>query len=177
MTNKIILAGFGGQGVIFAGKLLSYAAMKDGLDVSAFPSYGAEMRGGTCNTSVIISDAGIPSPIVAHPDTALILNTPSKIKFEDKVKKDGVMLMNSSLINEKPKRSDIKNYSIDASGIADRLGNIRSANMVMIGALAKVTGLVKLETLIASLAETISARNKALIEINTKALKAGYESV
>jgi 2-oxoglutarate ferredoxin oxidoreductase subunit gamma len=175
MTSKIIIAGFGGQGIIFAGKLLSYAAMKSGFEVSTFASYGAEMRGGTCNCSVIISDKEIASPIVSRPDTALILNAPSKTKFENKITDGGMIFLNSSLADEKAKRNDLKTYYVKATEKANELGNVRIANMIMLGAYLKVFGHIKFETLAASLEEVVSSRNKALVDINVKALKAGFE--
>lgn len=177
MIKKIIIAGFGGQGIILAGKLLAYAAMIEGLEVSLFPSYGAEMRGGTCNCSVIISDKKISSPIISVPDITLVLNKPSKNKFEPKIKENGVMILNSSIIEDKVSRKDVSEHYIDATNIAEKTGSIRSANMVMLGALAKATKVVQLNTLIKSLPEVVSARNKSLIDINANALKKGYDFI
>ncbi len=175
MTTKIIIAGFGGQGIILAGKLLAYSAMIENNEVTHIPSYGAEMRGGTCNCSVIISDEQIASPIVSKPDITLIMNQPSKTKFEQKCKNDSKIFINSSLIEEKVNRDDINAYYIDATNLAEKAGSVKSANMVMLGALAKVTNIVKLNTLIDSLPGIISTRNKSLIDINADALKKGYE--
>jgi len=177
MTNKIIIAGFGGQGIILCGKLLAYSAMLEGKEVTHFPSYGAEMRGGTANCSVIISEKPISSPIITQPDIVLALNQPSFLKFESKIKSDGYIFINKSLMEIKPERNDITAYYVDATNIANDLGNIKSANMVMLGALAKQTDVVKLETLIKALEDVVSSRNKSLIEINTKSLNEGYNSL
>ena len=175
MTTKIIIAGFGGQGIILTGKLLAYSAMIENKEVTHIPSYGAEMRGGTAHCSVIISDEHIASPVVSNPDITLVFNQPSKSKFESRIKEKGKILINNSLIEEKSKRDDIDAYYIDATNLADQIGNVRSTNMVMLGALSKITGIVKLETIINSLPEVISARNQSLIDINEKALKKGFE--
>jgi 2-oxoglutarate ferredoxin oxidoreductase subunit gamma len=175
VTTRIIIAGFGGQGIILTGKLLAYSAMIENKEVTHMPSYGAEMRGGTAHCSVIISDQPIASPVVSNPDISLVFNQPSKTKFESKIKNNGKILINDSLVKEKTKRDDIDAYYIDATNLADQIGNVRSANMVMLGALAKITNIVKLETIIDSLSKVISARNRSLIEINTKALKKGFD--
>ena len=177
MTTKIIIAGFGGQGIILTGKLLAYSAMREGKEVTHFPSYGAEVRGGTCNCSVIISDKAIASPVVSEPDVALVFNQPSKNKFESKCKGDSKIILNKSLIDNKVARNDLESFYVDATNIADSLGNTRATNMVMLGAFIKATNLVRLETMIDALNDVISSRNKALIEINAKALKAGYDSL
>jgi 2-oxoglutarate ferredoxin oxidoreductase subunit gamma len=175
MTTKIIIAGFGGQGIILAGKLLAHSAMTENKEVTHIPSYGAEMRGGTCNCSVIISDEPIASPIVSKPDVTLIMNQPSKNKFEKRCKNDSKILINSSLIEEKAKRDDLSAYYVDATNLAEEAGSVKSANMIMLGVFAKATGIVKIKTLIDSLPEVISSRNKSLIDINANALKKGYE--
>lgn len=175
MTRKIIIAGFGGQGIILSGKLLAYCAMIENKEVTHIPSYGPEMRGGTCNCSVIISDEPIASPIIINSDITLIMNQQSKNKFEEKCKKDSIIFINSSLIEEKVKRKDLKAYYVDATNLAEKSGSVKSANMIMLGALAKATDIVKLNTLIDSLPKIISSRNKALIDINANALKKGHE--
>lgn len=177
MTEKIILAGFGGQGIILAGLLIANAAMLEEKHVTHYASYGAEMRGGTCNCFVIVSDKEIPSPIITKATSLLIFNQPSKTKFESMACSNAQILLNSSLISETPKRNDVKYYSIDATTVADTLGNIKVANMVMLGAFCKITKLISLDSLIESLPEVISKRNQKLIEINIKALKYGYELV
>jgi len=177
MVNKIIIAGFGGQGIILAGSLLAYTAMIEGNEVSHIPSYGAEMRGGTCNCSVVISDRLIDSPIIAKPDITLVFNQPSKDKFESRCKENGIIILNSSLIDEKVKRNDLNAYYINATNLACKIGNIKAANMVMLGALIKITNIVDIDKMIKSLKEVISKRNIALLEINEKALMSGYENI
>ena len=177
MTNKIIIAGFGGQGIILSGLLLAYSAMMEGKEVTHFPSYGAEMRGGTCNCSVVISDEKIASPLVSSPDICLIFNQPSKKKFENRCQKNGLLLLNSSLIDEECKRDDINSVYIDATNTASEMGNLKVANMIMLGAFIKKTNIISKETLIAALPKAISARNQSLIEINIQAIDKGYESI
>ena len=139
MTTKIIIAGFGGQGIILAGKLLAYSAMIENKEVTHMPSYGAEMRGGTCKCSVIISDEPIASPIVSKSDITLIMNLPSKIKFEPICKNQSKIFINSSLIEEKAKRDDLAAYYVDATNLAEEAGSVKSANMIMLGAFAKIS--------------------------------------
>ncbi|MDY7027397.1 MAG: 2-oxoacid:acceptor oxidoreductase family protein [Spirochaetota bacterium] len=175
MTEKIILAGFGGQGVLLAGKLLCIAGMREGKFVSHIPSYGAEMRGGTANCQVIISDEEIASPVVFHPDIAIVLNTPSLIKFESRVRPGGLLIYNSSLIDVKPTRDDITVVDIAANDIADNEGSSRSANMAAIGKLlALKPEITSMDAIISALDEAVSARNKKFNPVNVKVLKAGY---
>jgi len=175
MTEKIILAGFGGQGVLLAGKLLCIAGMREGKFVSHIPSYGAEMRGGTANCQVIISDEEVASPVVFHPDIAIVLNTPSLLKFEPRVRPGGMLIYNSSLIDVKPSRTDITIVDVAANEIADREGSARSANMAAVGKLIAVKPeITSMDSLIAALDEAVSARNKKFNPVNIKVLKAGY---
>jgi 2-oxoglutarate ferredoxin oxidoreductase subunit gamma len=175
MLNKIIVAGFGGQGIIVGAKMLAVTLMRDGKEVTHFPSYGAEMRGGTCNCFVVTSDKPVASPMVKIADIAMIFNKPSKAKFEPNVKKGGIMILNKSLIDEKASRDDITTYYVDATNIADKLGASKSTNMVMFGAFAKATGLVSLESLIGALKYTFPKMTDQQYELNVAALKAGYE--
>ncbi len=175
MTEKIILAGFGGQGVLLAGKLLCIAGMREGKFVSHIPSYGAEMRGGTANCQVIISDEEVASPVVFHPDIAIVLNTPSLIKFEPRVRPGGLLIYNSSLIDVKPTRDDITIVDVAANEIADREGSSRSANMAAVGKLLAIKPEISsMDAVIAALDEAVSARNKKFNPVNVKVLKAGY---
>lgn len=175
MTEKIIFAGFGGQGVLLSGKLLCIAGMREGKYVSHIPSYGAEMRGGTANCQVIISDEEVASPVVFHPDIAIVLNTPSLLKFEPRIKAGGLLIYNSSLIDEKPSRTDITVVDIAANDIAEENGSSRSANMAVIGKLLKQKPeLASLESAVAALEEAVSARNRKFNPVNEKVLKAGY---
>jgi 2-oxoglutarate ferredoxin oxidoreductase subunit gamma len=175
MTENIILAGFGGQGVLLAGKLLCIAGMREGKFVSHIPSYGAEMRGGTANCQVIISDEEVASPVVFHPDIAIVLNTPSLLKFEPRVRPGGLLIYNSSLIDVKPSRTDITIVDIAANEIADREGASRSANMAAVGKLlALKPEISSMDSIIAALDEAVSARNKKFNPVNIKVLKAGF---
>ena len=175
MTENIILAGFGGQGVLLAGKLLCIAGMREGKFVSHIPSYGAEMRGGTANCQVIISDEEVASPVVFHPDIAIVLNTPSLLKFEPRVRPGGLLIYNSSLIDVKPSRTDITVVDIAANEIADREGASRSANMAAVGKLlALKPEISSMDSIIAALDEAVSARNKKFNPVNIKVLKAGF---
>ncbi|HOJ63638.1 MAG TPA: 2-oxoacid:acceptor oxidoreductase family protein [Spirochaetota bacterium] len=175
MINRIIIAGFGGQGIIIAGKILATAFMNEGKEVTFFPSYGAEMRGGTCNCSVVVSDNPIASPIIHNPDTLLLFNKPSMDKFERLCKKDGIIIFNSSLIKEKSKRSDIRSFYINASNIAEESGTIKGTNMAMLGAFAKITGLVKIDSLKESIKENFKSLKEELLKINIDILLKGYE--
>lgn len=181
MTTEIIFAGFGGQGVILAGKILALAGMGEGKYVSHIPSYGAEMRGGTANCSVIVSDEEVASPVIEHPDVVVALNKPSMAKFEPLLKKGGLMIYNSSLIDTKPKRKDIKKLALPANEMAAECNNARGANMVALGALLKaVPGMISgPKAFEFALDEAISARNKKFNPINIatieKAANTEYE--
>ena len=173
MKEELIIAGFGGQGVIMAGKLLCIAAMGEGKFVSHIPSYGAEMRGGTANCSVVISDTEIGSPTITEPDVAIVLNKPSLTKFEPKVKPGGLLIYNSSLIDRKPERTDITTVDLKANDISEAEGSDRAANMAAIGKLISLKPeIASLESVIKALDIAISARNKKYNEINIKVLKA-----
>jgi len=179
MTNeRVICAGFGGQGVMSMGQLLSYAGMIEGKHVSWLPSYGPEMRGGTANCNVTVSDAPIGSPIIAHNATAaIVMNLPSLIKFEGELENGGMMLINSSLIDRKPERDDIKAYCVPANEIAVEIGNGKVANMVMLGAYLELTKVVKVETIIEALKKVFGPSKEHLIPLNEEALKKGAEAV
>jgi len=177
MTHKIIVAGFGGQGIILTGTLLAHAGMVEGMYVSHIPSYGAEMRGGTANCSVILSDEEIASPLVPHPDILIVMNQPSLIKFEPAVVEGGRLFINRSLIDIKAKREDIKAYYIPANSIAEEAGGGRSANMVMIGALLAVNGFLSREVVKDSLEKVVSKRNLRYNPVNIRAIDMGYEYV
>ena len=173
MHERIIVAGFGGQGVIMAGKLLCIAAMNENKYVSHIPSYGAEMRGGTANCSVVISSKEIGSPTVPKPSIAVVMNTPSLTKFEPKIKPGGLLIYNSSLIDQKPKRTDITVIDLKANDISEAEGSTRAANMAAIGKLiALKPEIASLESVIKALDTAISARNRKHNEVNIKVLKA-----
>ncbi|MBN2049678.1 MAG: 2-oxoacid:acceptor oxidoreductase family protein [Spirochaetales bacterium] len=177
MYEGLIFAGFGGQGVILSGKLLCIAAMNEGKHVSHIPSYGAEMRGGTANCSVIVSDDEIGSPLVPHPTAAVVLNNPSLIKFEPRLQPGGLLVYNTSLIDVKPQRTDITIVGIDANDLAQAEGSSRAANMIALGLLVKKKpDLCSLDALIKALDKAVSARNKELNDINIACLKKGYQA-
>jgi len=177
MESQILIAGFGGQGVLLMGQLLSKAALHDGLEVSWLPSYGPEMRGGEANCSVVISDEPIGSPLVSEASAAILMNRPSMDKFEPIVAPDGVLLYNSSLIDRAPLRGDVKAAAVPCNDIAASLGNPRVANMVMLGAFARLTGLARTDALIEALRATLGAGKEHLIPLNQRALEAGAAAV
>lgn len=175
--TKIVIAGFGGQGVVLAGNIITQACMLEGTNVTMMVSYGAEMRGGTANSSVVISDTEISSPVIEHPDIAIIMNQPSLEKFEPKISKDGQMIINTSLVETFPKRADIRTASIQATQIAQILGNVRIANMVALGAFAKYSSLIRLESLCKVVEETFAKKKPKLVDINITALHKGFENI
>lgn len=174
MTEEIIIAGFGGQGVLLAGKLLAIAAMREGKNVSHIPSYGAEMRGGTANCSVVISDEEIASPAIERPTSVIVLNEPSLKKFESRVVPGGVLLVNSSLINYEPARDDIEYISMPFTDMAREKGSEKSANMAAIGRLIKEKpDICSLSGLIEALDEGVSLRNRRFNPINQQVMEEG----
>ena len=174
MTTEILLAGFGGQGILFAGKQLAKTAMHNELNVSWLPSYGPEMRGGSANCSVIISDREIGSPIISRPDILIAFNLPSFDKFEPRVKEGGILIVNSSLINKQSSREDIKAYYIPATQLASDNGLDGGANVIILGYLLKLTGLFELESFIDLMVAGIPTAKAKLIENNKKAIMLGY---
>lgn len=175
MYQGVIMSGFGGQGIISAGILLAYAGMVDGKHVTFFPAYGAEMRGGTANCSVVISSDEVNSPVVPHPDTVIIMNQPSLLRFEPDLKPGGLLLINSSLVSQNPNRKDITVLNIPANDIAEKIGTIKIANMVMIGAFVGKTKALKLESVINSLPKVFTRAKKDILTKNEEALKKGME--
>ncbi|MBM3127747.1 MAG: 2-oxoacid:ferredoxin oxidoreductase subunit gamma [Chloroflexi bacterium] len=173
MHHEIIISGFGGQGALFAGQLLAYGALAEGRHVTWIPSYGPEMRGGTANCTVIISDEEIGSPLTRHPTGALVLNPPSFDRFEPAMKTDGVLIVNSSLVATQSKRGDLRVVYVAANDIAAELGAIQLANVVMLGALVQATGMLRFETLDHVLDEHISARHRDKLPLNKQALRRG----
>ena len=176
--EKIIMAGFGGQGVMSMGQLLTYAGMIEDKNVSWLPSYGPEMRGGTANCAVIVSDKQVGSPIINNDATAaIVMNLPSLTKFEADVRKDGMLLVNASLIENKAKRDDLKVFYIKANEIANDLGNAKVANMVMLGAYLEITKIVKVESIIEALKKVFGPAKEHLVPLNKDALEKGAEAV
>jgi 2-oxoglutarate ferredoxin oxidoreductase subunit gamma len=171
--EETIFCGFGGQGVLFAGQLLAYAGLAEGLYVTWIPSYGPEMRGGTANCIVILSEEEIGAPVVAHPTAAVVFNRPSMDKYEPLVKPEGLLLVNASLVESRSARDDLRTVYLPASDMATELGNIRMANMILLGAFVAQTGLVALDTVKAQLDEHLSDRQRKWLEPNFKALEQG----
>ncbi|MGL5257858.1 MAG: 2-oxoacid:acceptor oxidoreductase family protein [Proteocatella sp.] len=178
MENKIICAGFGGQGVMSMGQLLAYAGMIEGKNVSWLPSYGPEMRGGTANCAVTVSDEEIGSPIITNDaDVAMIMNLPSLIKFENDVKPGGKIFINSSLITKKVERTDVEVYYIDANELAKEIGNPKAANLVMLGALLKSMSIVDIESILEAFKKVFGPSKEKFIPQNRDALVKGGESL
>jgi 2-oxoglutarate ferredoxin oxidoreductase subunit gamma len=176
MQNDVIMAGFGGQGILLIGKVLAYAGMHEGKEVSWLPSYGPEMRGGTCNCTVVISDRPVGSPVIRSPRAVLAMNLPSLDKFESDVRSGGLLLINSSLIDRGASREDVTVVRVPANEIANELGNPRAANMVALGAYLGATGAVALEEVEQVIRETFAAKPQ-LVELNIEALHRGVELV
>lgn len=174
MQNDVILAGFGGQGILLIGKMLAYAGMHEGKEVSWLPSYGPEMRGGTCNCTVVISDKPVGSPVIQRPGAVLAMNLPSLEKFESDVRSGGFLLINTSLIDRRSDRDDIRIIEVPANTIAQELGNPRGANMVALGAYVGATGAVSLEQIEAVVRQTFAAK-PSVIDVNLEALHKGYD--
>jgi 2-oxoglutarate ferredoxin oxidoreductase subunit gamma len=177
MTHEIILAGFGGQGVMVMGQLLTYAGMLEGAHVSWIPSYGPEMRGGTANCSVIISQEPIGSPIVTEATAVVAMNLPSLEKFESSLSPGGILIVNSSLIDRPSKRDDIVTYTVPANDIASHLGNAKMANMVALGALNAALGYVVDTSKIVEAFQKVFAKKPAIVAPNELAIMAGVKHI
>ena len=173
MTRELIIAGFGGQGVMAMGKTLIEAGLKEGFEVSWVPSYGPEMRGGTANCSVVISDEPIGSPVVTQPGELIAMNGPSLARFEPMVEPGGLVLVNSSQMERPACRADVRCYLIPSMEEAGKLGNFKVANMVMLGAYIKATGALKMDTIEEMLASIFTGSKAHLVDLNIKALQAG----
>ncbi|MGI6156949.1 MAG: 2-oxoacid:acceptor oxidoreductase family protein [Saccharofermentanales bacterium] len=171
--KEIIISGFGGQGVMAIGKTLTEAGMVEDMNVSWLPSYGPEMRGGTANCSVVIADSEIISPIVLEPTELIAMNEPSLDKFEPHVKKGGTIFVNSSIVSRKIRREDVDAVYVPTAEIATELGNMRVANMVMLGAFIRKTQLLKFDTIVEMLKRMFTGRKAHLVGLNEEALKRG----
>jgi 2-oxoglutarate ferredoxin oxidoreductase subunit gamma len=177
MERSVVIAGFGGQGVILAGKILAQAGMDHGLEVTWLPSYGPEMRGGTANCTVVLSDEPVGSPIVDEPSAVIALNLPSLDKFEPTIAKGGVVVVNRSLIDRHVQRSDIEAKYVPVNEIAQRIGNSRAVNMIALGAYIRATGAVPLETVKRTMARMLEEDGKAkFVPMNDQALQEGYDA-
>ncbi|KGM45478.1 2-oxoacid:acceptor oxidoreductase family protein [Neobacillus niacini] len=177
MLEEIIIAGFGGQGVMSMGQLIAYAGMLEGKGVSWLPSYGPEQRGGTANCSVVVSDEPVGSPLVTSPSTAIVLNNPSFEKFEHRVRPGGLLISNSSLVTRASKRCDIEIIEITATDMASDLGNTRVANMILLGAYLGFTKVVTCDSIIESLKKVLPEEKHHLIEVNKQALNKGASMI
>ena len=175
MTHQILIAGFGGQGVLFAGKFLAYKGMVEDKNISWLPSYGPEMRGGTANCSVVLSDMPVGSPIITTPDVLVAMNLPSLQKFVDSVVPGGKIFVDSTLIDVKVERTDVEVFYIPATQMAKDAGFSTLANMILMGKVIKETGAVRFDNNLETLKSFIPAKKEKLIDINCQALQAGYD--
>ncbi|MBM4355803.1 MAG: 2-oxoacid:ferredoxin oxidoreductase subunit gamma [Deltaproteobacteria bacterium] len=174
MQHEVVFAGFGGQGIMLAGQILAYSAMEEGFNVVWLPSYGPEMRGGTANCSVVVSDRPIASPIVPRPGTAVVMNNPSLERFGPAVKPGGCLIINSSLVNIECTRADVCKILLPANQMAIDLGSGKAANMVVLGAYVGATGAVSFEVLTAFMKRKFASKPQ-FVELNVKALAAGRD--
>ena len=174
MNKEILIAGFGGQGILFSGKFLAYEGLIDGKEVSWLPSYGPEMRGGTANCSIIISDSAVGSPIVSNPDILIAMNLPSLDKYENETKAGGQIFVDSSLIDRKVERTDLEAYYIPATKIASDEGLTGLANMIMIGLLIKKADIMPYENIEKAMKKVVPAKKQNLFDLNLKAVEIGY---
>lgn len=177
MKEEIIIAGFGGQGVLSMGKILAYSGLMEGKEVSWMPAYGPEQRGGTANVTVIVSDERISSPILSQYDAAIILNQPSLEKFENKVKPGGILIYDSYGIANPPTRKDIAIYRIDAMDAAAEMGNGKAFNMIVLGGLLKLRPMVSIDSVVKALRKTLPERHHHLIPMNEEAIRKGMEII
>jgi 2-oxoglutarate ferredoxin oxidoreductase subunit gamma len=175
MQTEVIISGFGGQGTLYAGQVLAYAAMDEGKQVTWIPSYGPEMRGGTANCTVVISDEEIGSPTIKYPKAVLALNLPSLDKYEQMIAPGGCLVVNESMVNRKPERTDIRVVTLPANEIAQEIGNERAANMVMLGALLANMDILPIEALEKALKNHTAQRLQKFVEMNIQALRRGAE--
>ena len=177
MLLKTVFSGFGGQGVLMMGYVLAVAGMQEDKHVTFLPAYGAEVRGGTANCTVAVSDEEIASPVASSPDYVVAMNYPSMIKYRNMVKRGGLLFLNSDLIGEAPKRDDIRVVKVPAITLARELGNERALNMVMLGAVAQVTGMVSFDALVNAVGTVLEGKKQSLVDINRKALLRGREYI
>ena len=177
MLKKTIFAGFGGQGVLMMGYVFAVSAMRDGKNVTYLPSYGAEVRGGTANCTVAVSDEEIFSPVASSPDYAVIMNRPSLTKYEGTITEGGVIIQNSSLVDRDLTRDDVEAVKVPANDIAKKLGSDRIINMIMLGAFVTKTGLTTLDSIMNGLTEIVKGKKASLMKLNRKGLDKGAEYV
>ena len=175
MNKEILIAGFGGQGILFSGKFLAYEGLIDGKEVSWLPSYGPEMRGGTANCSIIISDSAVGSPIVSTPDILIAMNLPSLDKYENETKKGGQIFVDSSLIERKVERDDVETYYIPATKMASDEGLTGLANMIMIGHMIAKSGIIPEQNIEKAMQKVVPVTKQNMFDLNMKAVKLGME--
>lgn len=177
MTQEIVIAGFGGQGVLSMGKILAYSALMENKEVSWMPSYGPEQRGGTANVTVIVSDDRISSPVLNQFDTAIVLNQPSMDKFESKVKPGGILIYDGYGIHKPPTRTDIHIYRLDAMDIASQADMKKVFNMIILGGYLKLCPIVSVESVMKGLKKTLPERHHKLLPLNEEAIMKGMEAI
>ncbi len=177
MHESVIVAGFGGQGILFAGQVLAYAALFDGREVVWMPSYGPEMRGGTANCTVVISSTRVRSPLVANPLGVIAMNRPSFDRFEPAVRPGGVLIVNGSLIDARSSRTDIRSYEVPANHIAEELGSAKVANLVALGSYVAATQAVSVDSILRGIEKVVSGDRAALRSLNAEAFRRGVEAV
>ena len=175
MNKQILIAGFGGQGILFSGKFLAYEGLIDGKEVSWLPSYGPEMRGGTANCSIILSDTKIGSPIVDQPDILIAMNAPSFDKYINEVRPGGKVFVDSSLIEKKCERNDIEVHYIPATKLASEKELPGLANMIMLGIMIKHTDIIPVENIDKAMQKVVPAKKQNLFDLNKKAIQLGYD--
>jgi 2-oxoglutarate ferredoxin oxidoreductase subunit gamma len=177
MIVKTIFSGFGGQGVLMMGISLANSAMNKGYHVTYLPAYGAEMRGGTANCTVALGDEEIASPVASEPNYLIVMNAPSLFSFQNKVTSGGTIFLNSSIINDRPNRQDVKVFCVPCADMAQELGNSRVANIIMMGAFIKTSGVVSPDIYLKSLESIMGSKKKSLAEVNRKAFAVGFDYV
>ncbi len=177
MDSNVLIAGFGGQGVLFIGQLFANACMNEGLNVTWFPAYGAEMRGGTVNCTVCMSDEEVACAYVDKPSNVIALNGPSFDRFEDQIKAGGTMVVNSSLVKAQPKRTDITYKFVPMTEIASDLGNQKMANIVSLGAFIKALPIVKKDSVVSVMKAKLTGKKAQMLDGNIKALEKGFNSI
>ena len=175
MLIKTVFSGFGGQGIIMMGYLFAMAGMYEEKNVTCLPSYGAEVRGGTANCTVVISTEEIASPVASEPEFAVLMNNPSFFRFQNHVQSGGTIFLNSSLIEARPIRGDIDVFEVPVNDLARQLKEDKVTNMVMLGAFIKKSGLISLETLVHVIKDTSATRNPGIVKLNKSALQLGYD--
>ena len=175
--QNVVIAGFGGQGVMLVGELLAYAGMIEGKHVTWVPSYGIEMRGGTAHCTVTIDDEEINSPVAEEPESVIVFNGSSLEKFEPLLPEGGLLLINSAMVDRESERHDIRTYTIAANNIADKLGNSQVSNIIMLGAFIELSGMVSMESVVNALQQVLPERHHRLLPLNRQALEMGAASV